>query len=380
MSIARRYNRRDCGLASLGGANSIANTSVTTELSTLTGQTATAFDTVWHNYAKGQSEIAKAAHTVAGNLNTIADKIDEAHRKYEGIMAGLAVGATVGIVVGIFTFGIGAAAADSAAVLAASGLIASLLEMVGAEFTAFTEAGTSIGAGDGLNDMSVKGIAEGAAAGGALGGLLKAIDAGLLVKALIGGTGSAAITTTLSEINDGKMPSVGELLASTLLGSLAGGVDSALDSGAGKVAQEVSQQQHLALDFAALYKDDPTSLVALKDDPYQSDDIRLLASQYHDLFEADPKILTNIPSLATLLNKDPEAITQVLRANHELTAIASERGMSPTQIKPMLEAFINQKDAIGVTNDDLKDFVVKWQEESGKVGGDLRQQLVTVTP
>ena len=383
----------DALASKMSDAIDTADKVVQSSFSQLDGQTKTTYLQIWGSYVKAQHNGVSGARTVAKNLRSVAKAIEDAHKKYEHIMEGLAVAAAAGIVVGFFTLGIGDAVADTAAVGVAAGAIATLLEGLGVtiaeeavadviggmvadavisvEFSVFMQEGESVGSGEGFKMVDISDTVVAGVTGAVTGGVLRSVDiaaeveglSGLVsgaLKGLLGAGVNAGGTMLSSELDHKGAGDLTDVLLSALLGGAGGAIDQGLTSAERTVTSAETGQAKLALDFGALFKKDPELLTAIKDDPLQSDDVRYLAYQYKNLFDADPSILDDVPELGNLLDKNPQEITQVIKANKELTDIAKEQALPPSVKNLMLKDLAAGKEKIEVGVDGVSDFVKDW--------------------
>ncbi|MBF4161544.1 WXG100-like domain-containing protein [Nocardioides acrostichi] len=378
---------------------------IVAELEQQKGAAKNGFVKIWDTYAENQRTGAENARTIAENLRTVAEKIDEAHTKYEHIMEGLAAAAAVGIVVGIFTFGIGDAVADTAAIGAAATAIASLLEELGVtiaaesiagvmgsavggawlslEFSVSLQEGAHVGEGKGLTvtDLNYEELGVATLTGGIFGGAMdvaELLELGIPARALLGGGVMGAGDIAGSEISGEGMPSINELLVAALLGGGGGALEGALGREASAIKQaeaQIAGDRKLAIDFAALYKDDPESLAALRDDPYQSQHIRDLAGKYQQLFDSDPTILIDMPNLAQVLSRDPQAVNRVLAADQQLTQVAHDLNLPPGITRKIWRELAQTPRQATVTYDGVQDFVKDWLKHHHELSEELEREL-----
>lgn len=363
---------------------------VRTQLGHLKGLATTAFLEAWSTYVDGQRELVRGVREAAEKVRKVAEAIRGAHTKYKHIVAGLAGATVAAVVIGAFTFGIGGAAEETAAVGAAAAAIAGVLEglglavseelaatviaeamvqaTVGAEFSTLLQVGGSLGAGEGIKVDWGK-VALAAGAGGAFGGVLGAAsDVGLLGKAGLGAlvtTGSAVVD---SEIEEGRLPSLSDAIAAALLGAVAGGLEHQLGKTKQEIAQLLAAQRNeagLAADFAVLFKHDPTMLKAIQADRFQSDEVRYLAMQYDQLFRQDATLLDDVPSLALFLRDQPSAVTRVTYLNTRLMEVVHAEHLPPSLARQFWTTLARDSHAnwTKATNEGLTDFVKDWAEK-----------------
>ena len=376
-----------------------ADTAIGAELSILNGATRDAFLEVWNTYANNQHQVANAAHTIATRLRTIGETIDEGHTKYVHVMEGLAAAAVVGVVLGAFTFGIGDAVVDSAAVATAASAIAGLLEwlgfaiseqvlaeiigaalvqaVVGVEFEAVMQQGARLGEGEGLG-VDWEGLAGAAASGAAFGGALRAAKhAGMALRVGLGGATAAGGTVFTSELTGEGMPTSTNVIVSVILGGLAGKVEGAFQdmekaAAAGKAGATEAQT---AVGLAALFKKDPEALLAIKNDPSFSDDVRYLALQYYQLFSKYPTLLHDVPSLATLLDDQPAQVGAVLRINTELDAVARSQHLPPAVVSRIWVDLAPHLNGVKAGAEGVSDFVKEWIATHKEIVEELERGL-----
>lgn len=96
------------------------------------GQAAAKFESTWNAFVKTHREAAQGANTVAKQLDDFADKLEEAHKKYEHMVEVMAATAVVGLGLSLLTGGLAGAAAG-AAEAAVAGEVATLLTELGVE-------------------------------------------------------------------------------------------------------------------------------------------------------------------------------------------------------------------------------------------------------
>lgn len=384
------------------------------EFAALHGQTKTAYLSVWNTYAGKERKAAEGATTVAEQVDKVAETIDEGHTRYKHIIAGLTAAAAVGVVVGFFTFGAGDLVVDSAAVGTAATAIAALLEwlgttieaaaiadvigdmivgaLVGTEFSVFLQEGESLGAGDGLSVPDFSDTAVAALTGSLLGaaskageivGDLKGLSASetLLLKGLSSAGLSAGGAITSSELDGKGLGDLEDVLLAAALGAGGAGLESSLAAAKGTIARISAlgdDESRIAVDLAALYKEDPELLTAIRDDPYQSDDIRYMAGQYQQLFAHDAAILDHVPELATLLKQDPAEVTRVVQMNQELARIAHDVHVPHPVRYAVFRSLAHHSTEISVSFEGSNDEVRDWVKAHREVMEELEEKLKEV--
>lgn len=262
--------------------------------------------------------------------------------------------------------------------------------LVSTEFSVLLKEGESLGAGEGLAIPDFSDTAVAAITGGLLGGVagggdiladLKGLSAGegLLVKGIAGAGLSAGGSVTMSELDGKGVGDLTDILLAAALGGAGADLEGSL-SAAQKTITRMARlgrtESEIAVDLAALYKQDPKLLTAVRDTPTYDDDLRYLAGQYRDLFASDPDILRDVPSVATMLKSDPDQVTHILAANREIAQIAHDVHMPPTVRNRLLAAVARPRaDRIAVSFDGATDDVKDWVRAHREVMEELEEKL-----
>lgn len=106
------------------------------------GQAATKFETSWNQFVKAHRDAAEGATSVAEQLDDFAEKLDEAHKKYEHMVEVMAATAVVGFGLALLTGGL-SAAAGAATEAAVAAEVADLLIELGVELETAASIATS---------------------------------------------------------------------------------------------------------------------------------------------------------------------------------------------------------------------------------------------
>lgn len=164
------------------------------------GKAAVKFETTWTQFADTHRKAAEGAEAVSTALDSFADKLEEAHKKYEHMVEAMAATAVVGIGLAVFTGGLSAAAGAAAEASVAAEVTALLVEL-GAEIETVITIATAAAEAAGAAAECAVGLAVDFSIGFAMSAGDQALQSGLdgdgiQVKwdqAAIAGIGSAAL-------------------------------------------------------------------------------------------------------------------------------------------------------------------------------------------
>lgn len=142
----------------LAGAVEDSDPAMTKLFSTWKGAAAHSFESAWRDFVSTHRKGAAGAAAVKNALEEVADKLDEAHKRYEHMVEAMAATAVVGLGLAIFTGGLSAAAGAAAEVAVASE-VTTLLLSLGVEMEAVVTAATAAAEAAGVATEAAVGFA-----------------------------------------------------------------------------------------------------------------------------------------------------------------------------------------------------------------------------
>lgn len=164
------------------------------------GDAAKSFETTWSTFSGTHRKAATGAAAVSKALDSYADKLEEAHKKYEHMVEAMAATAVVGIGLAIFTGGLSAAAGAAAEASVAAEITALLVDL-GVEIETVISLATAAAEAAGAAAECAVGFAVDFSIGFAMSAGDQALQSGLdgdgisvqWDQAAIAGLGSAAL-------------------------------------------------------------------------------------------------------------------------------------------------------------------------------------------